>query len=106
RRGLRPVRAAARAGAVLAGGGPAAFPGPAGCAHRHHAAGHPHPVLAGGAARFAAGPGGAAVPEDRAEAHGAYHARTGAQGHPWPAAFSPRATRRPAAALPATTRLT
>ena len=35
---------------------------------------------AGGAARLAAGPGAAAVPEDGAQAGGAYHARTGAQG--------------------------
>ena len=61
-------------------GGAAACPGPPGRADRHHPAGHAHPVLAGGAAGIAAGPGAAAVPEDGAEAGGAYHARTGAQG--------------------------
>ena len=75
--------------------------------HRHHPAGQQHPVLAGRAARFPAGPGAAAVPADAAEAGSAYHARTGAEGCPWNApgigqhAGGHRAdcvTRRPAAA--------
>ena len=72
---------------------------------RHHPAGHAYPVLAGGTARFAAGAGGAAVPEGRAEAHSAYHARTGAQGHPRPAALSSRPAGRPAAARSGAARL-
>ena len=40
-----------RAGAEPARGGAAAGPGPPGRADRHHPAGQPHPVLAGGAAR-------------------------------------------------------
>ena len=71
RRAGRPVRPAARAGDQPAGGRPAAGPGPARRADRHHPAGHVHPVLPHRAARFPAGPAAAAVPEDRAQARGA-----------------------------------
>ena len=73
----RPVRPAAGAGAEPAGGGPAAGPGPAGRADRHHPAGEPHPVRAGRTARIEAGPGAAAVPQDTAQAGGAYDAGAG-----------------------------
>ena len=56
-----PVREPARRGA-------AAGPGPAGRADRHRPAGHFHPLLPSRAARLAAGPGPAAVPEDCAQA--------------------------------------
>ena len=72
--------AAAAAGAEPARGGQAAGQGPAGRADRHHPAGQPHQVRAGRAARVARGAGAAAVPEDAAQAGGAYHARTGAEG--------------------------
>ena len=101
----RPVRATARAGARAAGGRPAAVAGPAGRADRHHPAGEPHPVRAGRAARFAAGAGAAAVPEDGAQARGAYHARTGAQVRSWRPPGDSRAPRRPAAARSGTARL-
>ncbi len=70
-----PVRQPAR-------GGPAACRGPAGRADRHHRGGPARQVHAGRAARFAAGPGAAAVPEDGAQAGGAYDARTGAEDPP------------------------
>ena len=47
----------------------------------------------------------AAVPEDRAQADGAYHARTGAQGQPRRPARGPGAAGRAAAARPGTARL-
>ena len=75
----RPVRRAARAGAQPARGGAAAHGGPAGRAHRHHHGGQPHQVRAGRAARLAAGQGAAPVPEDSAQAGGAYDARTSAE---------------------------
>src|SRR2546430_14794743 len=50
-------------------------------------------------------PGGAAVPEDRAEAGGAYHARTGAQGQLRRPALGPGAAGHAAAAGPGTARL-
>ena len=75
----RPVRRAAGAGAQPARGGAAAHRGPAGRAHRHHRGGQPHQVRAGRAARLAAGQGAAPVPEDGAQAGGAYDARTRAE---------------------------
>ena len=79
RRADRPLRRAARAGAQPARGGAAAHGGPAGGAHRHHHGGPAHQVRAGRAARFPAGQGAAAVPEDSAETGGAYDARTSAE---------------------------
>ena len=75
----RPLRRAARAGAQPARGGAAAHGGPAGRAHRHHHGGPAHQVRAGRAARFPAGQGATPVPEDGAEADGAYDARTSAE---------------------------
>ena len=98
RRAGRPLRAAAGAGAQPARRGPAAGPGAPGRAHRHHPAGHVHPVRAGRPARLTPGPGPAAVPEDRAQAGSAYDARTGAQGRIRPAPGTARPAGRPAAA--------
>ena len=78
-RAVRPVRRTARAGPQPARGGAAARGGPAGRAHRHHRGGQPHQVRAGRAARFAAGAGAAPVPQDGAQARGAYDAHTGAE---------------------------
>ena len=78
----------------LLAGGQAAGQGAAGRADRHHPAGQPHQVRASRAARVARGQGAAAVPADPAQADGAYHARTGAEGwHP------ARLTRRTARAV-------
>ena len=92
-----------------AGGGQAAGPGPPRRADRHHPAGQPHPVRAGGSARLPAGPGAAAVPEDAAQAGGAYDARAGAQGSAGggrgPAGCPAGRPGAPAAARPGTARL-
>ena len=101
----RPLRPAARPGARPARGGRPARAGPQGRADRHHPARHAHPVRAGGPAGIQAGSGAAALPEDGAEAGGAYDARTGAQGRTWRPPRSARPAGHSAPARQGATRL-
>ena len=76
RRAARPLRRAAGAGGDPARRGAAAVRRPPGRADRHHPAGLARPVRPGRPARFACDPGSAAIPQDAAQAGGAYHADT------------------------------